>query len=90
MHQNIDRPLKDVATGELQLELALRLGPRYQCQAKKCRSMEDSPAPFDTCPACGRKGFLGGGFERNTESVQWKAWEERTIAAYRDKAALYA
>lgn len=87
---SLQRPLKDVATGELQLELALRSGPRYQCQASECRSMEDSPAPFDTCPACGRKGFLGGGFERNTESAQWKAWEERTIAGYRDKAAVPA
>ena len=87
---NFQRPLKDFSTSALQLELALRSGPRYQCQASDCRSMENSPAPFDTCPACGRNGFLGGGFERNTESVQWKAGEERTVAGYRDKAAVSA
>lgn len=87
---NFQRPLKDFSTSALQLELALRSGPRYQCQASDCRSMENSPAQFDTCPACGRKGFLGGGFVRNTKSPEWKAWEERTIAAYGDNAALPA
>lgn len=80
---NFQRPLKEVATEELQLELVLRAGPRYKCQAKECGSLENSPAQFDTCPACGRKGYLSGGFVRNDESAQWKAWEARTIAAYR-------
>lgn len=79
-----DRPLKDVATDELQLELTLRAGPSYQCQASDCRSMENSPALFDTCPACGRKGYLSGGFVRNPETGEWKAWEARTVAAYRE------
>lgn len=84
---NIQRPLKDVATDELQLELVLRAGPRYKCQAKECGSLENSPAQFDTCPACGQKGYLSGGFVRNQESPQWQAWEARTIAAYREPAA---
>jgi len=84
---DFDRPLKEVTTAELQLELALRAGPRYKCQAKECGSLENSPAQFDTCPACGRKGYLSGGFMRNPESPQWQAWEARTISAYRESRA---
>ncbi|MDH0342026.1 hypothetical protein [Chromobacterium haemolyticum] len=83
----IERPFKDATTAELQLELALRRGPRYQCQSPDCRSFEDAPGRFDTCPACGRKGYLCGGFEPDVTSTQWRAWEQRTVAAYRKPVA---
>lgn len=87
---NHHRPLKGVATAELELELVLRAGPLYKCQDSDCGSLENSQGKFDCCPACGKKGFLGGGFVREPESAQWKAWEARMIAAYRDNAAMAA
>lgn len=74
--------LKAAPSSELQLELRLREGPRFQCQASDCRSLEDSPGQFDTCPSCGRKGYLCGAFKKDRDSKQWKDWEQRITAFY--------
>lgn len=78
-----NRPYLDAKESELLLELHLRRGPRFECQAKECRSLEDGPGKWDTCPSCGRKGYLCGSFVRDEESPQWKAWEKRTFERYR-------
>lgn len=81
----INRPLKDVDSNELRLELLLRAGPAYQCQAHDCRSMESALGKWDSCPACGRKGYLSGGFVRDCNSAEWMSWEARTAKYYRNK-----
>jgi hypothetical protein len=78
-----DVNLKTVPIDELRLEIALRTGPRYQCQASDCRAFHDSPGKWDTCPSCGRKGYLCGSFAEDRESQQWQEWEDRTIERYR-------
>jgi len=80
---SVNRPLKDVDINELQLELILRKGAAYQCQASDCRSIESYQGKWDSCTACGRKGYLSGGFVQDRESPEWKAWEERTAKLYR-------
>ncbi len=77
------RPLANWPTGELDFELQLRRGPRYQCQASDCHSYEDEPGKFDTCPACSRKGYLSGGFKPDPASRQWKEWEKRVDSKFR-------
>jgi hypothetical protein len=77
------RPLSDVDTDELRLELHLRRGPRYQCQSSECRSFEDGPGKWDACPSCGRKGYLCGSFVLDKTSTQYKQWESRTVEKYR-------
>lgn len=80
------RPYKYASTSELALELHLRRGPSFQCQSPDCRSFEDGHGRFDTCPSCGRKGYLSGAFVRDESSPQWKDWERRTFERYRQVA----
>lgn len=80
------RPLKEVDSAELRLELHLRSGPQYQCQSPTCRSYEDKPGKWDTCPSCGLKGFLCGSFVLNKESDQYQQWEKRTFETHRAAA----
>jgi len=82
-----NRPYLDAQRSELELELHLRRGPSYQCQSVDCRSFEDSPGRFDTCPSCGRKGYLCGSFVRDESSPEWKDWEKRTFERYRSEVA---
>lgn len=82
---NFERPLKAISDSELQLELALRAGPRYKCQAKECGALHNSATRFDNCPTCGRKGYLSGGFVRDPDSPQWKDWMARMVALYREQ-----
>jgi hypothetical protein len=78
-----NRPYLAAKASELRLELHLRRGPRFQCQT--CRSLEDAPGRFDTCPSCGMKGALCGSFVRDETSPQWKLWEKRTFERYRQQ-----
>ena len=80
---NQSRPLESVESSELRLELHLRAGPRYQCQSRDCKSYEDGPGQYDTCPNCGKKGFLSGGFTVDKSSPQYERWIDRTFAEYR-------
>jgi hypothetical protein len=80
------RPLKAVDSAELRLELHLRSGPQYQCQSPACRSYEDGPGKWDTCPSCGLKGFLCGSFVLDKDSPQYRKWEERAFAKHRTAA----
>lgn len=82
---NQSRPLESIESSELRLELHLRAGPRYQCQSKDCKSYEDGPGKFDTCPGCGRKGYLCGSFVLDKNSTQYQQWVERTREKYRGK-----
>jgi hypothetical protein len=79
----IARPLAEVVTVELMLELHLRAGPRFKCTAKDCSSYEDAPDRFDCCPACGRKGSLTGGFVLHTKGASYSSWLRRTAIKYR-------
>jgi len=81
------RELKGVPSSELRLELHLRAGPHFQCMSPECRSYEDGPGKWDTCPSCGRKGYLCGSFKLDKESAEFKQWEARTVAKYRSSAA---
>jgi len=81
--QALVRPLADISEAELRLELHLRAGPRFQCQSPDCRSYEDGPGKWDTCPSCGRKGYLCGSFKLDASSENYRKWEARTVAKYR-------
>jgi hypothetical protein len=83
---NQSRPLESIESSELRMELHLRAGPRYQCQSKDCKSYEDGPGQFDTCPGCGRKGYLCGSFVLDKNSTQYQQWVERTRDKYRGKS----
>ena len=83
---NQSRPLESIESSELRLELHLRAGPRYQCQSKDCKSYEDGPGQFDTCPGCARKGYLCGSFVLDKNSTQYQQWVERTRDKYRGKS----
>lgn len=76
-----DRPLRDVATSELRLELVLRSGPAYECAG--CHAYSNSPDRFDRCRHCGRKGYLSGSFLLDVTSPQYRAWESAQVACFR-------
>jgi len=76
-------PLRDTPTSELELELHLRRGPKYQCHSSICRSYEDGPGIWNTCPSCGKEGYLCGSFKLDVESLQYKSWVRRTFKKYR-------
>lgn len=80
----IVRPLADIETSELKLELHLRRGPIYQCQSPDCKSYEDGMDKWETCPRCGRKGYLCGSFfPPDKDGDLYRQWENRTVAKYR-------
>lgn len=80
-----NRPLCDVPMCELQLELALRRGPAYQCHG--CNAYHDRPNRFDNCPTCGRKGYLCGSFRLDRTSPHYATWEKSQNDFYRPIAA---
>jgi hypothetical protein len=84
----VGRPFANAEADELRLELALRKGPAYQCQAPDCRAFHDTPGKWDVCPSCERKGYLCGSFEDAPESAEWKDWERRTFEIYRPAGRL--
>lgn len=84
----VQRPFLDASEKELRLELHLRRGPSLQCQSSTCRSYHDMPGKWDTCPSCGIRGYLTGGFVLNKDSQEYKAWERRTFEAYRQPVVL--
>lgn len=74
-----ERDLRGVPSSLLMLELTLRDGPRFKCQSTDCGTYHQSPGKWDTCPSCGRKGYLCGGFEKDRQSPQWRALAHRKI-----------
>lgn len=84
----VQRPFIDASEKELRLELHLRRGPSFQCQSPTCRSYQDRPGKWDTCPSCGIKGYLTGSFVLNKDSSEYQAWERRTFEAYRQPVVL--
>lgn len=76
------RPLSVVGTEELNLELALRRGPRMQCRAAGCGAY-DRGDRWNKCQSCGTKGWLTGGFEPETSSEAYLDWQKRIVEKHR-------
>ncbi|MHC5194762.1 hypothetical protein ACYSUW_13505 [Pseudomonas frederiksbergensis] len=76
------RPLSVVSTQELNLELALRRGPRMQCRAVGCGAYDQGDR-WNKCRSCGTKGWLTGGFEPETSSAAYQEWQRLLVEQHR-------
>jgi len=80
----VDRPLKDISTAELKLELRLREGPTWKCH--KCGNYCSGSGNW-ACPSCGIWHYLTGSFKCDESSKEWQVWEQKMVNFYRSNEA---
>ena len=76
---DVERPLRNAKTCELEFELKIRQGPRWQCQ--KCSTFADHSGHFP-CYGCGERQYWTGSFVWNESHQKAKEWIERIAIRY--------